>query len=781
MDRNHYGKQNNDDMFEELDLDSVIEESPEGDREPAPGIPTLDEFEDPLRDMEEESGEEQIPRPAPRTASPRTSSSRSASSARGERTAHAFGAGSYEEAPRKKVREVGSTDSSRKNASQEKQPKKKSRAKKIIICAIIEIITLAVIFAYGYFLRAWNSMTRPEVDEAKVANANLSASKIAEMEKGYFSFVVFGVDGRSASDLVSKGLNSDVIMVVNINMDTGEIRMCSIFRDTFLNISDKDKYAKINAAYAQGGPEQALAAINKNLDLNITNYVTFNWKAVVDGINILGGVDDIDISKSELYYINAFITETVKVTKVGSTQLTHTGPQHLDGVQAVAYGRLRLMDSDYSRVERQKKIIKACFEKAKKANFSVLNNIIVVCFPQVATNINFNDVVYMAQNITKFNLGESGGFPWQRSESYVGSYGDIIVPATLESNVKKLHELLYDDPDYQVSDALKRYSEHIKEATHVYKEGQVIESARTDGGLIPKPASASKGEAEGAETDENGETTTKKKEKKRVRLTADPEGKYEFPTDEDGNVEYETDEDGNLIFFEDEDGNIIYPKDEDGNEIRPTDADGNEIEEETERPDELDENAGDAPDAPGEETLPQETMAPGETKAVGPSELPRVKYTERSLETVPKTTEADVPVGPGAPDSGQTKSTGENAPGEPAEGGSTVPGGGQGGATEIGPVTDVPGGAAAPGGSTGGSSAPGGSSAAAPGGSSGGSAGGTSAPGSTNGNSSASAPGGANGSSSATAPGSSAGGSSSSAPGGSGSPLAPGSITGPGA
>lgn len=683
MKKDNYKTENVDEMFDELDLEA------------APASPA-DDFDDPLRDMETARG----------TVSEATENARSAAhSTRGERTARAFGQGSTDGSFRteekrgedrtRKVREIGSTDGGRKK---EEKPKKKSKIKTIIICALVEILTLGVIFAYGYFLRAWNSVTRPDIDENNIANANLSADKLARMEKGYFSFVVFGVDGRSANDLVSRGLNSDVIMIVNVNMDTGDIRMCSVFRDTYLNISDKNKYSKINAAYCQGGPEQALKAINKNLDLNITNYVTFNWKAVVDGINILGGVDDIDISKSELYYINAFITETVNVTKVGSVQLTHTGPQHLDGVQAVAYGRLRLMDSDFSRVERQKKIIKACFEKAKKANFSVLNNIIVVCFPQVATNINFNDVVYLAQNISKFELGASGGFPWQRSESFVSSKGDIIVPATLESNVKKLHEFLYDDPDYEVSDAVKRYSETIKEDTHVYKEGQVVESARTDGGLIPKATTAEKSsEDAGPKSEESEESAPKAK---RVRLIPSPDGKYEFPTDEDGNVVYETDADGKLLFFEDEDGNVIYPKDADGKEIRPTDEDGNEIEEETERPDELDPNAG---EQPGEDlTHPDGEMVPGEKRAQGPGELLTQPNTERDPEAKPtakpRETEAPNFNGPGSAGRNAETMPGDITeinesteapltPGGDAPGGGNTPGG-----------NDVPGGGNAPGG-----------------------------------------------------------------------------------
>ena len=154
---------------------------------------------------------------------------------------------------------------------------------------------------------------------------------------------------------MTKGTNADVNMICNINRDTGEIRLVSVYRDTYLNVSKEGTYNKLNYAYAVGGPEQAIETLNRNLDLEINDYMTFNWKAVANAIDILGGVD-IELSKAEFYYINSFITETVKATGIGSHQLTHAGMNHLDGVQAVAYGRLRLMDTDFARTERQRTV-----------------------------------------------------------------------------------------------------------------------------------------------------------------------------------------------------------------------------------------------------------------------------------------------------------------------------------------------------------------------------------------------------------------------------------------
>uniref|UniRef100_UPI0032E4445B LCP family protein n=1 Tax=Lacrimispora sp. TaxID=2719234 RepID=UPI0032E4445B len=157
-------------------------------------------------------------------------------------------------------------------------------------------------------------------------------------QKGYWTIAIFGVDSRDGN--LDKGALSDVEMLCNINKETGEIKLLSVYRDTYLKINSKGTYHKINEAYFKGGHKQAMEALNENLDLNIDDYATFNWKSVADAINILGGID-LEITDSEFAYINGFITETVNSTGVGSHQLKHAGMNHLDGVQAVAYARLR--------------------------------------------------------------------------------------------------------------------------------------------------------------------------------------------------------------------------------------------------------------------------------------------------------------------------------------------------------------------------------------------------------------------------------------------------------
>jgi len=408
--------------------------------------------------------------------------------------------------------------------------KQKKLRRRIIAMIIAECFALMFIFTYGYFARRLTLIQRPDFDPQEVGNNEISLDTIKKM-KGYRMIAIFGVDSRDGN--VGAGCQSDVIIICCINEDTGEIKLASVYRDTYLNINDEGSYRKVNAAYTNGGPQQALKTLNKNLDLNITEYITFSWKSVAEGINILGGVD-LEITKSEFKYINGFITETVKATGIGSYQLKSTGMQHLDGVQAVAYGRLRLMDTDYARTERQRKIIELAFAKAKKADYSVLNNILVVVLPNVSTNLTFSDMTAMALGISKYHIGETTGFPFAKGNANMPGKGDCVIPQTLESNVKQLHTFLFGDEDYETTEQVKQISSKIAADSGMYKEGVPFKgSALSTDGYVP-------------------EETTKAKVKEET--TARDE---ETDGGGDSIIPWETDEDGNITG--------VWPNETDGN------------------------------------------------------------------------------------------------------------------------------------------------------------------------------------------------------------------------
>ena len=296
-------------------------------------------------------------------------------------------------------------------------------------------------------------------------------------DDGYWTIAVFGDDSRDGN--TGKGALSDVEMLCSIHRKTGEIRLLSVFRDTYLRIDQKEDFDKINEAYFLGGPEQAIKALEDNLDLQIDDYATFNWKAVVDAINVLGGVD-IDITDKEFAYINSFITETVNSTGVGSYQLEHSGMNHLDGVQAVAYARLRLMDTDFNRTERQRKVLGQAMEKAKNSDLKTLTTLIGTVYPQTKTSIGVDNLAGMAKNAKKYYISQTSGFPFSHQEIKIGKKA-CVVPTTLESNVIQLHSFLYNTENYVPSENLKSISTHIIEVSGLGEPGKDIESGKNVG------------------------------------------------------------------------------------------------------------------------------------------------------------------------------------------------------------------------------------------------------------------------------------------------------------
>lgn len=451
------------------------------------------------------------------------------------------------------------------------QAGKKKKIKRAVITAIAEVFTLALIFSYAYVSRIMGTIQRPEdFNKNQVKNEVLTAEQKKHMT-GYRTVAVFGVDSRDGN--VNRGTNADVIMLCNVNRDTGEIRLVSVYRDTYLNISENNTYNKINMAYANGGASQALAAINKNLDLDITEYVTFNWKAVADGINLLGGVD-VEITKAEFKYINSFITETVEKTGVPSVHLKSAGMNHLDGVQAVAYGRLRLMDTDFARTERQRLIIQKSFEKAKKADLGLLNRILLTEFEQIGTNLTFTDFTELILDIGKYHIGETGGFPSSRGDMKMGKKGDCVIPESLETNVTELHKFLFDKEDYAPSDAVKRISAKIAADSGNYKKGNSSDGISTD-------------------KDKKEKETTKPEKEERTTLSE----------------ETETTKEREYVVETDEEGNIIRPSE--------SSIDGTKETKET-KPGET--KPGETKPGETKETKPGETKEtkPGETRPEGP-------------------------------------------------------------------------------------------------------------------------------------------------------------------
>lgn len=326
-----------------------------------------------------------------------------------------------------------------------------------VVLALITVLALIAFIGYKKVDQTLGLMQRTDKEEIKeMTNPNISNDVVSTL-KDNWTVALFGLDTRDTDGL--SGANSDVIILASINNKTGDINLISVYRDTCLKTGD-NRYRKVNEAYAIGGPKKAVEVLNENLDLQIDDYVAVNWKAVATAINILGGVD-IEITKDELKYINGYITETVNSTGIGSYQIHETGLQHLDGIQAVAYSRIRYTaGNDYKRTERQRTVLAAVLEKAKHSDWATLNNIIVTVFPMTSSSIDTNDVIAAAMNISNYKLIKTGGFPFDVIEKSVDKQ-DYVFPDTLETNVTKLHEFLYGTDSYTPSDKVSSISKKI--------------------------------------------------------------------------------------------------------------------------------------------------------------------------------------------------------------------------------------------------------------------------------------------------------------------------------
>ena len=406
-----------------------------------------------------------------------------------------------------------------------KEKRKKSLWKKILLLSVIEILTLVMIVCAGYVVRYMNIQPEVQFNIKNVKNQNIDVTKQEQMQ-GYWTIAVFGVDSRDGG--VGRGANADVQLIVCIDRATGAVKLASVFRDTYLNLAAGSRFAKINEAYADGGPEQAVAALNKNLDLDIEHYATFNWRAVADVITMLGGVD-IDITEKEFKYMNAYIHETsieskVNVKNPAAEYIKKPGMQHLDGVQAVAYARLRYMDDDFTRTKRQREVISQVLDKAKKADLATLTNVIDTVLPQIAFNVDVGDILELAKGVNKYNIVGSEGFPYDLRTQMMGKKGDCVIPLSLASNVTKLHEYLFGDENYKPSSAVWTFSDKIASDAQSYKNGGGEESSKK------------KSKHSDDEDEETKKSETKKKKGESESESESESKKKKAETDADGNL-----------------------------------------------------------------------------------------------------------------------------------------------------------------------------------------------------------------------------------------------------
>ena len=341
----------------------------------------------------------------------------------------------------------------------------RQRKKRKLILLIVEIVVVALLLVGVFLMSKFNLMDRVNLDKENIRNTSLSKDT-QEMLNDYTEIALFGLDNRETGNY-SWG-NSDVIMIVSIENKTGDVSMVSVYRDTYLDVSakgDESKFSKANSAFNRGGAEQALFMLNNNLDLDIDDYVAFDFQAVADAIDVLGGIE-LDLTSAEVKYINEYMDETNQIVGGNSAYISGPGVQTLDGVQAVTYARIRsTAGGDFKRAERQRIVISAALDKAKTCNLKTLNELVDVVFPEIQTSMSAATMIQMVSAVMDYDIANSYGFPFERVAINHPTKYDIVVPCTLETNVIELHKLLYENEDYEPSDMVKNLSDFIESDT----------------------------------------------------------------------------------------------------------------------------------------------------------------------------------------------------------------------------------------------------------------------------------------------------------------------------
>lgn len=340
----------------------------------------------------------------------------------------------------------GTENSKLKTNVKKKKNDKKGGSKKIAIAVVIIIVMILGIIA-GFIYNKVSKVNFVKIDEGNLAIEN---------KTGYRNIALLGVDTRDMNSL--DGSRSDAIIIVSINEQSKDVNLISVYRDSYIDVQGHG-LTKVTHAYAYGGPELALNTLNRNLDLDISEFVTVNFEIVADVVDLVGGID-IDIDKSELSQMNKYIEDTSKNVGRKANKITSAGKQHLDGIQAVTYARIRkTAGGDYKRTERMRTVLTEVFEKAKKMDVGKLNELANKVLPQVQTNIGLSEVISLIPTISSINISDSIGWPYEvKGITLDRWYG---VPTTLEANVVKLHRDLFGQKDYIASDTVKTISQSI--------------------------------------------------------------------------------------------------------------------------------------------------------------------------------------------------------------------------------------------------------------------------------------------------------------------------------
>ena len=325
--------------------------------------------------------------------------------------------------------------------NEEKKNKKGLKTFGIIVLVLLIILAIIVGGTFAFVHSKLSKMQQVDLNEDDLNVSAQAEQQLAE----YRNIAIFGVDSRD--DSYDKGNRSDCIIIASINNKTKELKLISVYRDTYVQIEGHG-LDKITHAYSYGEAPLAIKTLNTNLDLNIKEFATVNFDVVKETVDYIGGIS-MPITSEEVGHISG-------ITKPGTYTLT--------GEQALAYSRIRYASGgDYKRTERMRDVLTAVANKVKTLNISQLNGFVDTILPKVYTNITSADIFSMMPSIASYKITDSIGWPYETKGITLDRWYGI--PVTLENNVKRLHQEAFDEADYTPSETVKDISNQIIQKT----------------------------------------------------------------------------------------------------------------------------------------------------------------------------------------------------------------------------------------------------------------------------------------------------------------------------
>ncbi len=284
------------------------------------------------------------------------------------------------------------------NELTEKENKPRQKKKFIIY---ISIILCLLIFAVAFYMdNMFSKMKQVKLDDKNLEIKEEVSTKIAENKTGdIVNIALFGVD-EAEHDTG----RSDAIMIGTLDPINNKLKVTSLMRDSYVDIPDHGS-DKLNHAYAYGGPELSIKTINKNFDLNITDYVKINFEGLESVINVLGGID-LDLSHEEYIEINKYIKKVSASKGIPADLVPDSGMQKLTGFQTLGYCRIRsTSNGDFDRTQRHRNVINSILNKVSDSGATQLTSIVSKVLPYVETSLSTKEILSLGINV--LNIGNT--------------------------------------------------------------------------------------------------------------------------------------------------------------------------------------------------------------------------------------------------------------------------------------------------------------------------------------------------------------------------------------